>query len=290
MSKAVDVKIQNVLGANLARPLVEHANIYTGVWVNPFPPWLFFSLFSPLSGLFSISSPNPHYTGSVSCSAVTDRPSCCCRGTASSEIRTVRAHACIREAGREERKNGTDTTWRAKGWLIRKLAEIIAGLSAVFAARVSGGLWMWGSSNLETRWGQGFSLGRPVPAAEVGLKQSWGGEILEELSSGWLSVLRSRQTSNKPALERIKETCINPGNKLRMWERGNWSLSIQGPRITKQDMHVDALWLLRHEIRGRAALKGGSGLVIRSCSGLRTVCTTYGRCCGSVCQRRESTH
>lgn len=49
-SEAVDVKIQNVLGAELARSLVEHVNIYTRVWVNPFPP----DFFSPPS-LFSSS-------------------------------------------------------------------------------------------------------------------------------------------------------------------------------------------------------------------------------------------
>lgn len=64
-----------------------------------------------------------------------------------------------------------------------------------------------------------------------------------------------------------------------MWKGVNWSLSIQGPRITLQDMHIDALWLLRHETHGKAGLKGGSGLDIRSCSGLRTDCTTHGGFC-----------
>lgn len=134
---------------------------------------------------------------------------------------------------------------------------------------MSPGLWMWdrSHSHLDTRWGQGSSLGRPVPSAAAGLKQSWADEMPEEFSFAKLSVLR------------IMETCINPGNKLRKWKGVNWSLNIQGLRITVQDMHVDALWLLSHETRGRAGLKGGSGLDIRSCSGLRTVCATYSRFC-----------
>ncbi len=64
-----------------------------------------------------------------------------------------------------------------------------------------------------------------------------------------------------------------------MWKEVNWSLSIQGLRFTAQDMHVDALWLLQHETRGRTGLKGVSGADIRSCSGLRTVCATYSRFC-----------
>lgn len=49
-------------------------------------------------------------------------------------------------------------------------------------------------------------------------------------------------------------------------------------RITSQDTHVDEIWLLQCETCARAGLKGGSGLVIRPRSGLRTVCSTYVRC------------
>lgn len=49
-------------------------------------------------------------------------------------------------------------------------------------------------------------------------------------------------------------------------------------RITSQDTHVDEIWLLQCETCERAGLKGGSGLVIRPRSGLRTVCSTYVRC------------
>lgn len=65
-----------------------------------------------------------------------------------------------------------------------------------------------------------------------------------------------------------------------MWKGVKWSLSIRGCRIKVLDMHIDALWLLRHETHGKAGLKGGSGCGISSFSGLRTDCTT----CSSLLQ------
>lgn len=106
MSKAVDVKILNVLGANPARSLAEHVNIYTGGMSQPtFPFFSSFLLLFPSSLQILITQ--------ALCVALflcllsvtlTDQPSCCCRGTVCSEIRIVRAHACIGEVGGGEEK------------------------------------------------------------------------------------------------------------------------------------------------------------------------------------------
>ncbi len=148
---------------------------------QPVFPWLFFpSLFSSSYVLFSIFSSNPHYTSSVCCSILASAVCCsywspflllqrnCVQRDKGSE------NTCLQGGGRGRREKVTDTTWGAKGWLIRKLTEIIAGLAVVFAARVSRGLWMWDGShsNLDTRWGQKPSLGRPFPATAAGFKQS----------------------------------------------------------------------------------------------------------------------
>lgn len=132
-----------------------------------------FFLFSPPLSIFSS---NPHYTGSVCCSILV---SAVCYSNWSAFLLLQRncvqrdkdsESTCLHWGGGGRRGKVTDTTWRAKGWLIRKLAEIIAGLGVVFAALECRALWMWDGShsNLDARWGQRSSVGWPVTAA-VGL-------------------------------------------------------------------------------------------------------------------------
>lgn len=193
MSKAVDVKIRNVLGANLARSLVEHVNIYTVVWVNP---WLFFFRSSLLLFLGCFLSSLPILiTQTVCCSIAT----VVCYSYRSAFLLLQRnceqqdkdsQSTCLHfgEAVGGGDKKVADTMWRAKGWLIGILTEIIA---VVFFA-VSRGLWMWDGSrsNLETRWGQRSSLGRTLPAAAN------KAEVVKYQKS---SLLGGSGTSNKPA-------------------------------------------------------------------------------------------
>lgn len=243
---------------------------------QPIFPWLF-SLFSLPPIFFS----DPHYTDLVCCTILVSAVCYCYwsgflllqRNCVPRDKESV--STCLHWGGGGRRQKVTDITWRAKGWLIRKLTEIIAGLAVVLAA----GNMRRSHSNQDAGWGRRSSVGQLVPDAAAQLKHSWGAEIPEEPSSENLSVLRKRQTLNKPAPARIKETCINPRNKLRIWKEVNGSLSIQGLRITEQDVHIDALWLFRHEPHRKAGLKAGSGLDISSCSGLRADCTTYGGFC-----------
>lgn len=104
----------------------------------------FFSLFSlPQTGLCSIASSNPRYTGSACCSILA--PVVCYSYLSAFLLlqrnceqweRIVRAHACCREVGEESKKSQIQKTWRAKNWLIRKLREIITGPLAIPTACV----------------------------------------------------------------------------------------------------------------------------------------------------------
>lgn len=90
-SEAVDVKTQNVLGAELARSLVEHVNIYTRYESTRFP-LTFFS--PPLSFLLLLSSLQILVAQTLLLErlpsvTLTDHASCCCRGTVCGEIRIV---------------------------------------------------------------------------------------------------------------------------------------------------------------------------------------------------------
>lgn len=123
-------KIQNVLGANLARSFSRSCKHLHRGMSQPIFPWLFLplslSLFS--SSLFwavCISSSNPHYTGSA-CFSILSPVVCYSYWSAflllqrKCEQRDKDSEStCFHQGGGRGEKNLDE---RAKGWLIRKLA------------------------------------------------------------------------------------------------------------------------------------------------------------------------